>query len=168
MKHARRKKEQLLYRVMLHFKGIQKVEFYDLLNKIELLLYYGKSPLKVQHIKRIIDLDINQNNEDTFPINFTILPNGNFCELEGVNNWIKVYRETKRGVCKLNPITTYFFKTKYSSLELLKLTKKNLLEKIKNTQHQKEVQDFLLTNSISAKDFVTGKLLLLNLKIDKE
>jgi len=70
----------------------------------------------------------------------------------------------KRGISKLNPFTTYYFKTKYAPLELLKLTKKNLLENIDNTPHQQVVKGFISNHKVTKKDIVTNTMLLLVLQ----
>ncbi|WP_378180847.1 hypothetical protein [Aquimarina sp. SS2-1] len=155
-----KQEQQLLYKVMRNFEGMQKIEVFDLLHRIEVLLYYAKSPLKAEHLKRIICTNLDQDTE-VDPFSFTILPNGNFCEFEGSNDWIHIYKEIKRGFGSWNPITTYYFKTKYAPLELLKLTKKNLMENIHNTPHELPVAMFLSANRISKKNSTTSKMLLL-------
>ena len=156
-----KQEQQLLYKVMRNFEGMQKIEVFDVLHRIEVLLFYAKSPLKLEHLKRIIASDIDQET-NVDPFGFTILPNGNFCEIEGSNDWIHIYKETKRGISKWSPFTTYYFKTKYAPLELLKLTKKNLLENVQNTPHQFEVANFLDTQKVTKKD-TKGTMLLLGL-----
>ena len=156
------KQQQLVYKVMQHFEGMQKIEVFDLLHRIEILLYYTKSPINNTQIRQIISSNIGQEN-GIDPFGFTILPNGNFCEFVGSNDWIHIYKEVKRGFGSWNPMTTYYFKTKYAPLELLKLTNKNLLENIHNTDHEIHLAKFLATHKISKKDRVTGKLLLLEI-----
>ncbi|WP_108802138.1 hypothetical protein [Aquimarina sp. Aq107] len=156
-----KQEQHLLYKVMRHFEGMQKIEVFDLLHRMEVLLFYAKSPLKAEHLKQIITSDIDQES-DVDPFGFTILPNGNFCEFEGSNDWIHIYKEVKRGFSKCNPFTTYYFKTKYAPLELLKLTKKNLLENVHNTPHEIEIAVFLSVHAISKRDS-QGNLLLLGL-----
>ncbi|WP_027394092.1 hypothetical protein [Aquimarina latercula] len=156
-----KQEQQLLYKIMRNFEGMQRIEVFDLLHRIEILLYYAKSPLKLDHLKRIITSDMDQESA-VDPFGFTILPNGNFCELEGSNDWIHIYKEVKQGFSKCNPFTTYYFKTKYAPLELLKLTKKNLLENVHNTPHEIEIATFLSVHTISKKDS-QGDLLLLGL-----
>ncbi len=151
-----KQEQQLLYRIMSHFDGMQKIEVFDLLHKIEILLFYAKSPVQSEHLKKIIASDID-------PFQFTILSNGNFCELIGSNKWIHIYKEVKRGVGRWNPYITYYFKTKYAPLELLKLNKKNLMEQVHNTALEKEVAQFLGKYPIAKKDSITKTLLLLEL-----
>ncbi|MFD2563677.1 hypothetical protein [Aquimarina rubra] len=118
-----KKEQQLLHKVMRNFEGMQKIEVFDLLHKIEVLLFYAKSPLEIGHLEKLIASDI-EDDADVDPFQFTLLPNGNFCEFAGSNDWIHVYKEVKRGFSSWNPFATYCFKTKYAPLELLKLTKK--------------------------------------------
>lgn len=155
-----KKEQQHLYKIMRHFEGMQKIEVFDLLHKMEVLLFYAKSPLKSSQIRKIITTHLYEESEID-PFEFTILPNGNFCEFEGRNDWIHIYKETKRGIGKLNPFTTYYFKTKYAPLELLKFTKKNLLESVEKTKHQEIVKNFLSTHKITKKDKKTNNKLLL-------
>ena len=156
-----KKEQQLLYNIMRHFEGMQKIEVFDLLHRMEVLLFYTKSPISNTEIKQIITSNMDQEH-DIDPFGFTILPNGNFCELEGSNDWIHIYKEVKRGFAAWSPITTYYFKTKYAPLELLKLTKKNLIENVENTPIASEIQDFLKTNKVTKKD-PQGKILLLSI-----
>ena len=106
-----KKEQKLLYKVMCHFEGMQKIEVLDLLHRIEVLLYYAKSPINSQRLKEIITYNMDQE-LDIDPFGFTILPNGNFCEFVGSNDWIHIYKEVKRGFGSWNPMTTYYFKTK--------------------------------------------------------
>ncbi|AXT51323.1 hypothetical protein D1818_10950 [Aquimarina sp. BL5] len=156
-----KQEQQLLYKVMRNFEGMQKIEVFDLLHRMEVLLYYAKSPLQSDHLKRIISSDMDQESA-VDPFGFTILPNGNFCEFEGSNDWIHIYKEVRRGFSWWNPITTYYFKTKYAPLELLRLNKSNLLENVQNTPHEIEISAFLMAHNISKRDS-QGNLLLLGL-----
>jgi len=91
-----KQEHQLLYKVMRNFEGMQKIEAFDLLHRMEVLLFYAKSPLQLDHIKQIITDGIQQGSDIAFdPFGFTILPNGNFCEFEGSNEWIHIYKEKK-------------------------------------------------------------------------
>jgi len=156
-----KQEHQLLYKVMRHFEGMQKIEVFDLLHRMEVLLYYTKSPLKAAQLKQIITSDIDEE-KDVDPFSFTILPNGNFCELEGSNNWIHIYKEVKRGLSTYTPYTTYYFKTKYAPLELLKLTKSNLAENVSGTSKERTIEKFLRTNTITKKNS-EGNLVVLDI-----
>ena len=156
-----KKEQQLLYKVMQNFEGMQKIEVFDILHKIEVLLYYAKGPLHLDHLKQIIVSNTSEVNQIN-PFGFTILPNGNFCELEDSNDWIYIYKEVKRGFGYWNPYTTYYFKTTNAPFELLKLTKNNLLENLENTPKELAVKNFLKANKIKKKTS-KGELLLLEL-----
>ncbi|WP_299896059.1 hypothetical protein [uncultured Aquimarina sp.] len=156
-----KQEQQLLYKVMRNFEGMQKIEVFDLLQRMEILMFYTKSPLRSSQIKKIMTTHLYEESEID-PFGFTILPNGNFCEFEGCNDWIHIYKETKRGINKLNPFTTYYYRTKYAPLELVKLTKKNLLESLEKTLHQEILEEFLLTyKKIIQKDKKNRNRLLL-------
>ncbi|WP_378181989.1 hypothetical protein [Aquimarina sp. SS2-1] len=157
-----KQEQQLLYKVMQNFEGMQKIEVFDVLHKIEILLFQTKSPITREGIARIINSEIDRN-KDVDPLQFTILPNGNFCEFVGSNTWIHIYKEQKRGLLNYGLLETYYFKTKYAPLELSKLTKRNLLEYIQDTPEEHKVKQFLQSHRISKKDMMTNKLLLLSL-----
>ncbi len=158
-----KKEQQLLYKVIRNFQGMHKIEVFDLLHKIETLLFYAKSPINSDHLHQMIKSGVKED-VDIDSFQFTILPNGNFCEFVGSNNWIHIYKEVKRGWGSWNPYTTYYFKTKYAPLELLRLTKKNLMENVHNTAHELEVAAYLSAYRISKKEGHTENLLLLKVE----
>ncbi|KAA1245783.1 hypothetical protein [Aquimarina sp. RZ0] len=151
-----------LYTIMQHFEGMQKIEVFDLLHKMEILLFYTSSPITKDGIIQVINSGLD-GSRDVDPFQFTILPNGNFCEFIGSNDWLHIYEENKRGWMKWSPFSTYYFKTKYAPLELLPLTKKNLLDNLKGTAEEAKVVRFLKQHRISKKDPHTDTLLALNL-----
>lgn len=147
---------------MQHFEGMQKIEVFDLLHKMEILLFYTSSPITKDSIIQIINSGLD-GSRDVDPFQFTVLPNGNFCEFIGSNDWLHIYQENKRGWMKWSPFTTYYFKTKYAPLELLPLTKKKLLENLENTPEVSKVVIFLKQHRVSKKNKKTDRLLLLDL-----
>ncbi len=149
-----------LYEVLKHFDGMGKIEAYDLTHKLETLLYYASNPINTENLSELLESFIDQNNEID-PFHFTILPNGNFCEFMGQNDWLHIYKESKRLLPDWAIFETYYFKTKYAPLELQKLTKKNLLQDIKGKPEEKKVRIFLKKNGTYKKDLITSKLLLL-------
>ncbi|MBQ4818859.1 hypothetical protein [Aquimarina sp. MMG016] len=151
-----------LYKIMQHFEGMQKIEVFDLLHKMEILLFYTSSPITKDSIIQIINSGLD-GSRDVDPFQFTVLPNGNFCEFIGSNDWLHIYQENKRGWMKWSPFTTYYFKTKYAPLELLPLTKKKLLENLENTPEVSKVVIFLKQHRVSKKNKKTDRLLLLDL-----
>ncbi len=153
---------QLLYRVMRNFEGMQKIDVFDLLHKMEVLLFYASSPISKGDIQEIINASIEKEG-NVAPFQITILPNGKFCEFVGSNDWIHMYKECKKGIWKHEVFNTYYYNTKYSSGELKKLTKKNLLNSIEGTAEEVEVLDFLKKKNLTQKDAITGKLLILEL-----
>ena len=159
----RRRERQVLYNVLSHFEGMHKIDVFDLLHKIEVLLYYVPSPLQKVHLQKIIKAD-SAMDKNIDPFYFTILPNGNFCECVGSNNWLHIYKEQKRGLMRLSLFDTYYFKTKYAPLELLKLTRKKLLENLENTWEETPVKAFLKQYQPEAKDPVTDSFLILKVK----
>lgn len=165
MKQTKQEHAQL-FKVMRTFEGMNKLDVFDILHKIEVLLFYTKSPITKEGIAKIINNEMNPDNykdKDVDPLHFTILPNGNFCEFVGSNNWLHIYKEQKKGILRYGLFDTYYFKTKYAPLELSKLTKKNLLEYLENTPEESKVIRFLKSHKVNKKDVITGKLLLLDI-----
>jgi len=153
--------EQLLCKIAKKLNGLSKVEAYEITQKLETLLFYAASPLDVTALEKIISSKVIET-EEVDPFHFTILPNGNFCEFDGSNDWLHIYKENKRFLPNWSVFTTYYFKTKFAPLELVKLTKKNMLENIANTDNEQEILEFLKTNTIAKKDIITDKLLILD------
>ncbi len=154
-------KNKLLYKIVKKLNGLSKIEAYELTHKLETLLFYASNPIDIENLKQIVDSDIDDNHEID-PFHFTILPNGNFCEFDGSNDWLHIYKENKRLLPNLPIFDTYYFKTKYAPLELIKLTKKNLLENVQDTEKEAEVLGFLKKHSVTKKNMVTDKLLILD------
>ncbi|MBQ0734017.1 hypothetical protein [Aquimarina celericrescens] len=154
-------KNKLLYKIVKKLNGLSKIEAYELAHRLETFLFYASNPIDIKNLKQIVDSDIDDNQEID-PFHFTILPNGNFCEFDGSNDWLHIYKENKRILPNWPIFNTYYFKTKYAPLELIKLTKKNLLENIQNTEKEKDILDFLKTHAVTKKNVLTNKLLLLD------
>ncbi len=154
-------KEQL-YKIVKNLDGMSKVKAYDINQQIEVLLFYASDPISIKKLKKIIAADIDPDHEID-PFHFTILPNGNFCEFDGHNDWLHIYKENKKLLPDWSLFDTYYFKTKYAPLELIKLTKKNILEGIEGKPEEGEVRDFLKQNKITKKEGISDKLLILNL-----
>ncbi len=153
---------QLLYKVMRHFVGMQRIDVFDLLFKIEILLSYTSKPLAKSSLKHIIEVntDLLRN---TNPFLITVLPNGNFCECVGVNDWLYIYKEQKKGIYKWKIFDTYYFKIKHPFSEIKKLTKKNLLEGFQDTSEEVDILDFLKKNRGAKKEKFIQNLLLLDI-----
>lgn len=154
--------QRLLYRVIQNFEGMQKIDVFDALQKIEVLLFYASSPLNAKDIKQIILSDIEKVDEID-PFHFTFLPNGNLCEFVESNEWLQIYKENNRFLPDWEVFRTYYFKTVYAPLKLKKLTRKNLLENLDGKSQEKNVKEFLKKYRIPKKDIITGRLLLLDL-----
>ena len=156
-----KKEHQVLLKVMKNFEGMNKLDVLDMLQKIEVLLFYASSPINKYSIKCIIEADLDQN-KNIDPFHFTILPNGNFCEFVGSNSWLHLYKEQRRGIFRFSIFDRYYFKTKYAPLELLRLTKRNLLENTENTAKEDTIKTFLKKHKPNQKEVHSGNLVLLN------
>ncbi|TSE08121.1 hypothetical protein [Aquimarina algiphila] len=150
---------QLLYKVMRHFVGMQKIEVFDFLQKIEVLLLQASSPLTKTSIRDIMNKNIKP---DNVTVHFTILSNGNLCYCIGSNDWLEIYKEQKTGIGKLCIFNAYYFKIKNPFSEIKRLTADNLLESFKNTKEEIEIIDFLRKHRITKKEKFIEKLLLLD------
>jgi len=155
-----KQKKHILTNIIKNFKGLSKVEAYELVHQVETVLFYAKAPLSEKNLNHIIESKLNTEHEID-PFYFTILSNGNFCEFIGSNSWIHLYKENKKFLPNWPIFTTYYFKTKYAPLELLKLNEKNLLENVRNTDKAIEVFEFLSENKITKINRTTNELQLL-------
>ena len=162
MNKQNKKEQELILEVLKLFEGMNKIDVLDILHKMEVLLFYTKSPITKESIAKIINADL----ESTFSselAQYTLLPSGNFCEFLGSNDWIHIYKEQKQGLLKLPFTNTYYFKTKYAPLELTKFTKKNILETVKGTPEELKVKQHLKHHRITKKNSSTKMLLILDI-----
>ncbi len=154
-------KEQLLFEITKHFEGMNKMQAFDMIHQIEILLFYTSAPIQHKNIKQILSSDI-QDAEEIDPFYFNVLPNGNFCELVGSNSWIHIYKEYPKRF-NLGLWSTYYFKTKFTPLDIKPLTKDHLLSSIKGSTKEKSIIEFLQKNKVTTKDKISNQLLLLEL-----
>ncbi len=153
--------QKLLYTVMKNFEGMSKIDSFDLIHKMEILLYYANSPLNIDEVKSIMSSEVQS--EEIDPFYFNILPNGNFCEFIGSNGVLHIYKEVNRFLPDWSIFNTYHYKSKYLPLELKKLTRRNLLQSFEGKPYQEKIKAFLKMNKVTKKDTITNKMLLLNI-----
>ena len=158
-----KKNYKQLHKILTQFEGMPKIEVFDILHKIEVLLYYARGPLTRATIKNMLDAEV-VTDQEIDPFHFTILPNGNFCEFIDSNCWLHIYKEQKRGLWRLPVFDTYYFKTKYAPLELVPLTRKNLSNHLENKWEATPVKAFLKTHHPTDRDKRTGKFLVLGVR----
>ncbi|TSE03734.1 hypothetical protein [Aquimarina algiphila] len=156
------KEYSTMLKVLKHFSGLNKLDAFDLLHKMEVTLFYASSPISTKNLKQIILSDIEKV-DWIDPFHFTFLPNGNLCEFVGSNEWLQVYKEKNKFLPDWAMFRVYYFKTVYAPLELRKLTRKNLLGMIRGKDKEKEIQEFLKQHSITMTNKITNRLLLLDL-----
>ncbi|WP_282079868.1 hypothetical protein [Aquimarina algiphila] len=152
--------KKLLYNILKKFNGMGKIEAYDLIHKLETLLFYTSNPINEEELKQIIVSNLSLNHEID-PFHFTMLPNGNSCEFDGFNEWLHIYKENRRIFPNWSILDTYYFKTKYAPIDLKKLTKKRLLMDLKGKPEEEKIIKFLKEYKISKKDVITNRLLIL-------
>lgn len=155
------KKQKLLNNIMKNFEGLKKVEAFDIISKLETLLFYAPNPLNFENIDTV-EVTNFQNDTNMDPFQFTLLPNGNICEFKGCNDFLHLYKEHKRFLPDWRIFSTYYYKSKYAPLEMIKLTKQNFKHSFKGTSEEKRVEQFLLHNKVIARDLISKRLLLLD------
>ncbi|WP_025742639.1 hypothetical protein [Aquimarina pacifica] len=154
--------KEFLIELIKNLDGMSKTKAYELTHRIETLLYYASNPLSIENLKTIISSKLITEDEID-PFYFSILPNGNFCEFKGRNSWLHIYKENKKLLHNCYLFDTYYYKTKYAPLELLKLTKKNVLESVKDTDKENDIHEFLSQYRLKKREHGTNKLQLLNI-----
>jgi len=140
-----------LAKVLNEFEGLKKIEAFEMLSKLELLLFYAPNPIRFEELEGI-KLSNFQKNVDIDPFQFIPLHNGNFAQLVGCNHIMYIYKEHKKMMPNWLPIHTYYFKSKYNPLEAIKLTKANILEVFENSHEEKGILAFLTKHSIKKND----------------
>jgi len=147
--------------IIKQFNGLKKVEAYELISKIETVLYFAPNPINFYDDHEITSYTATKNiNID--PFQFTILPNGNFGEFLGQNDFIQVYKEHRRIVPNWKIFNTYYFTSKHYPLEFIKLTKNNILTSTKGTNEEERFKGFLKESKVDKKHLITGRLLILD------
>ena len=153
--------KQILKEILKKMDGMHKLEAYEIIHKLETSLFYASNPINSKELEPVINADIDPDHEiDSFQ--FSILPNGNFCEFLGCNNYLHIYKENKKLVPDWPLYTTYYFKSKYAPLELIKLTKKNILANFEGKPEEDKIVSFLRKNSANKADMISRRLLILD------
>lgn len=147
--------------IMKQFQGLKKIEAFDIISKLEMLIFHAPNPLQ---FKDIDDKKFNylQNINTIDPFHFTILPNGNFAELIGNNNFIYIYKEYRNILSKWSFLDTYYFTSKYFPTEFTKLTKKKILMHFEGKEEEQRIKSFIDINKASKTNPLSGKLLILD------
>lgn len=149
--------------VIKQFTGLKKAEAFDIISKLETLIFYAPDPICFKN-QDVTKPDLSRYEIDIDPFQFTILPNGNLCELIGCSHLFHIYKEHKRMVPDWAIFRNYYFKSKYNPLELNKLSNKNLLQIFKNTPEEIIIHKFLANNKVTTKDgHSAAKLSILNI-----
>ncbi len=155
-------KNKLLNEILKHFNGMGKIEAYNITNQLESLLLHAASPIDIGNLESAKSTYIHGHHTNAQPINFTMLPNGNFCDFVDQNEWLYIYKENNVALPNWAIFETYYFRTKYHP-QLQKLTRRNILRSIEGRSEELKVKAFLLKNSIKKKDVSNKKLLLLSI-----
>lgn len=153
--------KQLLSDIVRHFEGLNKIEAHNIIAKLEVLLFYAKTPLTFDSLLQMIEDEV-QSPEQIDPYQLTILPNNNFCEYQGSNTYLHIYKEHNRFFPNWNIFTNYYYKTKYAPMALQKLTKNNLLNSFKGKPEFQQLVSFLEKYRATARDLITHEMLILS------
>jgi len=148
--------------ILKHFQGMNKIDAFNIIHKLEVLLYYLPNPINMNNVNPN-DIISEIENKKIDPFHFSILPNGKPCEFVGQNDWLHIYKAHSTSIFSRYLINNYYFKTKYNPLELKKLTKKNLLHNLKDKSEEIKVVEFLLKYKVTKKNLITDKFLILSI-----
>jgi len=140
----------IIRQIIQQFEGLQKIEAFDILHKLEVLLLHAKSPLQTKALEQIIQ-DTRAIDIASDPMQSELSPSGYYCECIGNNDWLYLYKEQPTGIRRLF-LTRYYFKTTFHPLQLQPFTKKQLRIATKGTPVATEVEVFLNLYSVMARE----------------
>ncbi len=146
--------DEILQKVLKQFDGLTKIDAYDLLQKVEVLLQGQKSPIEYQCIK-------NELSKQFFNKEMIAIGKSGYCYLMDYCHFIKIYEF--RSV--FFPFTTRnnLFYTLSQDYKMKRLTNKNIIETFENTHLRYVIDYFLKDNRVHKKNSKTNRLLLLEL-----
>ncbi|WP_027392959.1 hypothetical protein [Aquimarina latercula] len=153
--------DEILQKVLKQFDGLAKIDAYDLLQKVEILLQGQKSPIEYRSIRKELDKQFFKNEMIT-------IGKSGYCYLVDYCHFIKIYKFKSA----FFPFTTRnsFYYTLYHDYKMKQLTNKNIIETFKNTHLRYVIHHFLKDNRVQKKNSKTNRLLLLELldEVDPE
>lgn len=153
--------DEILQKVLKQFDGLAKIDAYDLLQKVEILLQGQKSPIEYRCIRKELDQQFFKNEMIT-------IGKSGYCYLVDYCYFIKIYKF--RSV--FFPITTSnnLYYTLYHDYKMKRLTNRNIIETFQNTHLRYVIHHFIKDNNVSKKNSKTKRLLLLELldQVDSE
>lgn len=146
--------DKVLQKVLKQFDGMTKIEAFDVLHKIEVLLNGQQSPIQYEYLKMTLDKQFLQN---------AVLPVGNqgYCFLSDYCQYLKVY-EFKPTI-PINILGSSWYYSLSNKQELIPLTNQNVKSTFSDTHLKYIIQQFLKDNNVQKRNSKTKRLLLLEL-----
>ena len=145
--------DQIIQNVFKQLNGLEKIDIYDILLKIETMLRDFKSPIQYEDIKKHI--------ENTSINNVSAVDSFGYCYLHDHCQHIKIY--------KIKTLLPDFFCGEHMyfitpwQLKLMDYTKENLRMTFAESHLEAIVFDFLKKHPPKSKNPVTGRLRFLEL-----
>ncbi len=146
--------DQIIQNVFKQLNGLEKIEVYDMLLKIETMLRDFKSPIQYEEIKKQIE-------NTSRKTNISAVDSYGYCYLHDHCQYIKIYK-IKTLLPNFMGGEEIYFITPWQ-LRLLDYTKDNLQITFAESHLEAIVLDFFKKHSPKSKNSVTGRLLLLEL-----
>ncbi|WP_438710233.1 hypothetical protein ACSTS3_14175 [Aquimarina muelleri] len=153
--------DQIIQNLFKQVNGMEKIEVYDMLLKIETMLRDIKSPIQYDEIKKRIENTSKKSN-------VSAVDSSGYCYLYDQCQYIKIY--------KIKTLLPNFLGGEYLyfitpwQLKLMEYTKDNLQSTFAETHLEAVMSVFLQRDKVKSKNPVTGRLRLLELldQIDPE
>lgn len=146
--------DHMIQKVLQLFDGMTKIEAFDILHQIEILLNEQTSPIQFNRIKMA---------QEKLFLKNAILPVGNqgYCYLIDDCNYLKVYEFKSTVPTFITGKTIYY--TLPNEHKLKPLTNQNMEDTFKNTHLKYVILQFLKDNKVSKRNSRTKRLLLMEL-----
>lgn len=146
--------DKVLQKVLKQFDGMAKVDAFDVLHKIEVLLNGLQSPIQYEHIKMKMDQNFLKN---------AVLPIGKrgYCYLVDFSQHLKIFEFKSLLSIDCLGKTLYFSTAKEP--KLLQLTNENIRNTFDNSSLKYIIRQFLEENHVKKRNSKTKRLLLLEL-----
>lgn len=146
--------EKVVQNVVKQFDGMSKLEAYDILLKIEMLLQDFSTPIQFKEIKKSID-DLYRKEH------ITAIDTYGYCYLEDQCQYMKVYKIKSLFPACFGGESLYF--TVRGEFELTSYTNQNIEDAYNNTHLEAIVSDFLQNSNAKKRNPKTKRLILLEL-----
>lgn len=150
-----------LVKVIKQFSGLEKIEAFDILSKLETFLFYASNPINLDDLEEIQQTQFSKE-IDIDPFHFIVIPNGNLCELIACNHYIHIYKEHKKFTPDWSWLNTYYFKSKYNPAEAIKLTRSNLQQVFEGTPEERILNKKGGYRKLLKRDPISGNIFLLS------